>query len=255
MNPGSGSANNGVLEIAAGGWDINGTGDGAHLVYQTIPGNFAATVKVIDMPSNQDWEMGGLDVRLSTDAGSAHACFQTQVNHGMQHKIRATNGSDSAEYDLPNDTAGKLVFPVYLKIRRVDDKISFAWTQDPVKGPIHQGNVLTVPAFKGVQKLLVGPLGCAHGGPDTTDPGFQFANFKVFPIAGAAPAPAATAGDVNGDGKLDIKDATLSLQIGVGLLKPTDAQKAANDVNKDGKLDLKDATLILQAAVGLTKLQ
>jgi hypothetical protein len=72
------------------------------------------------------------------------------------------------------------------------------------------------------------------------------------PIPGAGGGgPTVKLGDLNGDGNVNVQDATLSLRIAVGLLTPTDAQKAAGDVNKDGKWNVQDATLILRAAVGL----
>ena len=66
------------------------------------------------------------------------------------------------------------------------------------------------------------------------------------PTTGADPM----LGDLNGDKAVDLKDATLSLQIAVATITPTDAKKATGDVNKDAKWDLKDTTLILQFAVG-----
>ncbi|MGQ9525638.1 MAG: PA14 domain-containing protein [Armatimonadota bacterium] len=69
-------------------------------------------------------------------------------------------------------------------------------------------------------------------------------------------APEVLFGDVNGDGKLGIPDATLALQIAVGILKnPTADQITAGDVNKNGKVDIADVTRILRAAVGLERLQ
>jgi len=69
-------------------------------------------------------------------------------------------------------------------------------------------------------------------------------------------APEILLGDVNGDGKLGIPDATLALQIAVGIMKnPTTDQVGAGDVNKNGKVDIADVTRILRAAVGLEKLQ
>ena len=56
-------------------------------------------------------------------------------------------------------------------------------------------------------------------------------------------------GDVNGDGKINPKDAAMVLQHFVG--KPvTDFDAAAADVNHDGKINPKDAAMILQRFVG-----
>lgn len=58
-------------------------------------------------------------------------------------------------------------------------------------------------------------------------------------------------GDVNGDGLVNIADATLALRAAVGLISPTQEQAAAIDVNNDGRAAISDVTLILRAAVGL----
>jgi hypothetical protein len=63
--------------------------------------------------------------------------------------------------------------------------------------------------------------------------------------------PPPATGDLNGDGKVNIQDATLGLRIVVGTVVPTDEQKAAGDMNGDGKIDVRDVTLILKKAVGL----
>ena len=57
-------------------------------------------------------------------------------------------------------------------------------------------------------------------------------------------------GDLNGDGAVDIRDATLSLGIAVGARTATGDQMKSGDVNGDGKLDLRDTTLILRKAAG-----
>ncbi|WP_198134517.1 fibronectin type III domain-containing protein [Geotalea uraniireducens] len=66
-------------------------------------------------------------------------------------------------------------------------------------------------------------------------------------------------GDINGDGKVDIADALLALQMAVGLITPTSAQLATGDVAPlsngkpapDGAIDIADAMLILEKAVGM----
>ena len=63
--------------------------------------------------------------------------------------------------------------------------------------------------------------------------------------------PPTLSGDLNADGQVDLRDATLSLQIAVGSVTPTAAQRTAGDFNGDSALDLKDTTAILRKAVGL----
>ena len=59
-------------------------------------------------------------------------------------------------------------------------------------------------------------------------------------------------GDVNHDGKINAKDATLILQSSVGVLKNTAKFcETCAEVSGDGKLNAKDSTLILQYSVGL----
>lgn len=57
-------------------------------------------------------------------------------------------------------------------------------------------------------------------------------------------------GDVNGDRKIDAKDALLVLRIAVNKYNPTDVEKTAADVNGDGSINAKDALEILKYAVG-----
>lgn len=58
-------------------------------------------------------------------------------------------------------------------------------------------------------------------------------------------------GDVNGDGNINAKDATLVLQHAIDLIHLTEEQVRIADVNKDGNINAKDATLILQYAIGI----
>jgi streptogramin lyase len=61
-------------------------------------------------------------------------------------------------------------------------------------------------------------------------------------------------GDLNGDGKVNVADATTSLRIAVGSVTATDTQKQLGDLNKDGKINVLDATLTLRSVVGLLKI-
>ena len=58
-------------------------------------------------------------------------------------------------------------------------------------------------------------------------------------------------GDVNGDGKISVLDATLIQKYISGLVTFSDTQKAAADVNGDGSVSVIDATLIQKYIAGL----
>ncbi|MGQ9696571.1 MAG: DUF1349 domain-containing protein [Armatimonadota bacterium] len=74
------------------------------------------------------------------------------------------------------------------------------------------------------------------------------------PTAAAPPPVAVLKGDLNGDGRVGIPDASIALKFAVGMGTPTADQLAAGDVNGNGRIDIPDATKILRAAVGLEKL-
>ena len=65
----------------------------------------------------------------------------------------------------------------------------------------------------------------------------------------APPAPAFTYGDVNGDGKINAKDALEVLKAAVNKITLTEEQKLAADVNEDEAINAKDALEILKYAV------
>ena len=62
-----------------------------------------------------------------------------------------------------------------------------------------------------------------------------------------------TTGDVSGDSKVDITDATLVQQFAAELIELDENQKKAADTNKDGKVDIDDATLIQKFVAELIK--
>lgn len=69
-------------------------------------------------------------------------------------------------------------------------------------------------------------------------------NLKLDNITPAEPQ--VTVGDINGDGEITLKDATLLLQHVNKVATLENSQLAAADINGDGEITLKDATLLLQ---------
>lgn len=72
-----------------------------------------------------------------------------------------------------------------------------------------------------------------------------------FTTARIQTVPAVVKGDVTGDGKVNISDATLALRLAVGLQAATADQLKAADFNGDGRIAVNEVMLILRAAVGL----
>ena len=99
--------------------------------------------------------------------------------------------------------------------------------------------------------------GCGMWFQDTTG---QIAIIDKFALLGAReqeepqtptdiPTEKLPYGDVNGDGKIDAKDALAVLKSAVGKLTLTGEQQVLAELNADGNVDAKDALLILRRAV------
>lgn len=59
-------------------------------------------------------------------------------------------------------------------------------------------------------------------------------------------------GDANGDGRVNVADATVALRFAVGIVTPTPDQVAALDFNGDGRVDVGDVTRLLRYVVGIS---
>lgn len=64
------------------------------------------------------------------------------------------------------------------------------------------------------------------------------------------PQPAVKIGDINGDGSVDILDATIAQKSAAGKTQLTPEQDYVGDVNNDGICDIHDATMIQKYAAG-----
>lgn len=72
------------------------------------------------------------------------------------------------------------------------------------------------------------------------------APIALFTFEYAKTEPDVKYGDVDGDGRISVKDAMTVCQIYLDYIEATDTQKAAADVDGDGRISVKDAMLICQ---------
>ena len=85
---------------------------------------------------------------------------------------------------------------------------------------------------------------------DLGDPGFDntygwgMLDFSNFNINATPPKKPAQIGDVNLDGKVDVKDATALQRYLAEIASLTDKQLAVADANGDGKINVSDVTAI-----------
>jgi len=104
-------------------------------------------------------------------------------------------------------------------------------------GPLAYATTYTATASTGIADFAHNTLGSNYSFSFSTDPD----------------------GDVNLDGRVDLTDAMLCLQMAVGLVTPTSDQIRHGDLSpfrngkpySDGKLDASDALIILSKVVGL----
>jgi hypothetical protein len=129
-----------------------------------------------------------------------------------------------------------------------------AWHQEDT-GPMWTFDWVAPAAGSGPVTFYV--AGNAANGNNTNGGDFIYTTSKT--IAEGSATPEVVFGDINGDNKVNVQDATLALRIAVKLTTVTDAQIKAGDVAPkhadgtfgDGKVNVSDATRILRFAVGI----
>lgn len=103
------------LELDAGGADIWGAEDAFHYVYQSVSGDFTATVKLLQSPTTDGWSKAGIMVRQSTAPGSSQAIICGTGENGINLQWRPQTNASSDGQGGPAWSNGS---PVWLKLVR-----------------------------------------------------------------------------------------------------------------------------------------
>ncbi|MGQ9524470.1 MAG: PA14 domain-containing protein [Armatimonadota bacterium] len=239
---GSTVVKDGALTINADGADIWDTADQFRYVYTKISGDFAATIRVMSVPTTDGWAKAGLMIRAGNGKGDAHSFAAATRDNGTRLQWRpAANGSSSDDAATAQGyTPGE-----YIKIVRRGTRVEMYMSFDG-----------TIPIFVTEQpnpglsadEVLLGVAVTSHSAGNVGTATFQ--DLRVWRL----PRPAPMKGDLDGDGKVTVADATLAIRMVVGLVKPTPEQLRAGDVLGMGAMTVNNAVVILRAAVGLIKL-
>ncbi len=80
---------------------------------------------------------------------------------------------------------------------------------------------------------------------------FIVLSLLIFLLLSAADASAASYGDINGDGRIDVRDVVLVTRHTLGMELIPEIKRPYADVNGDGLVNVQDITLIMQKALGL----
>jgi hypothetical protein len=238
---------NGHLVISAAGSNIYTTVDNCHFVYQKVKGDFSATVKVVSVPALAVLSKAALDIRAGTETDAINALiYQSPTEaqqYGVRFQYRPTKGGDTAGGAIFFDQPGT-VAPCWLNLRRVGKTVTSYFSQNGTAALLPD-TATSVEMANLPDEVMVGLAWASRG--EMGD-----AVFDDFTLRTLTTTPAATPGDVTGDGKFNITDVVAGLRGVAGLATLTDAQKSVADVNKDGKFNIADVVLMLRVLAGLT---
>ncbi|MGQ9697561.1 MAG: hypothetical protein ACUVRO_06160 [Armatimonadota bacterium] len=238
-----------------------------------VPPAEGGDVVLEDFEDISDWVMRALTFAISEEE-KHRGKASMQVNYNAFHCFAAA--------DAP---IGRLI-PKNADGANPDAISIWAMAPEEVEGPIQLHINVTTPEGQTSEanidmtfdpadvgkwvKLSFDLADYQHGGLPLNDPGRTLSVFSLSRPDGLPAAvvyfddltvtypksskPPVLKGDVNGDGKLGIPDATIALRIAVGLQQAAADQLAAGDLNGNGRIEIAEVTQILRAAVGLAKL-
>jgi regulation of enolase protein 1 (concanavalin A-like superfamily) len=111
---GSSSKNGGTMTVYGDGASLWGS-DNFHYTYQTVSGNFVATIRINSGPTIAEWSKAGLMVRGSVAQDSAQVMAVKTRDHGVQFGVRGDDGDSNARFA---DETNSGTLPVWVQIAR-----------------------------------------------------------------------------------------------------------------------------------------
>jgi regulation of enolase protein 1 (concanavalin A-like superfamily) len=124
---GSAAYANGTFSIAGGGFDIWGSADGFHFVYQQMTGDCQITAQLIGHENSVLYAKAGLMIREDLTAGSRNAALIQEISYPIGNPPIAAFYHRTALGDSirqPINIVDSIATPVWLRIVRTGDVLS-----------------------------------------------------------------------------------------------------------------------------------
>jgi len=122
---GSASASNGTFTVNGAGADIWGSADAFQYAFQALGGDGQIVARVTSVQNTNTFAKGGVMLRETTSAGSAHVILDARPNGSIELMTRsATNGSTAF---IAGASAS---FPVWLRLSRSGSTVTGAISSD-----------------------------------------------------------------------------------------------------------------------------
>ncbi len=117
--PGSASYSGGTFSVTGSGADVWGTADQFHYAYHSMTGDGTIVARVATVQNVAAWVKGGVMIRETLDAGSAHAFMLVSSAKGVAFQRRDATGGESV------NTAGSMATaPHWVKLTRAGNTFS-----------------------------------------------------------------------------------------------------------------------------------
>jgi len=117
---GSASESAGLWTIEGGGWDIWGTADAFHYVYQSLSGDGEALARVVSVENTDSWAKAGVMIRETLTGGSKHAIMVVTPGNGTSFQ-RRTSTDGSSDHTTPGDG---FTAPYWVRLVRSGDTLT-----------------------------------------------------------------------------------------------------------------------------------
>jgi len=122
---GSSTLANGTFSVRGSGADIWGTADAFHFVYQQLSGDGQIVARVASVQNTDPWAKGGVMIRASLAAGSAHAMIVVTPGNGVAYQWRATTGGQTS-----NSVGPPAAAPYWVRLVRAGNVVTGSASAD-----------------------------------------------------------------------------------------------------------------------------